>query len=102
MVDRGPFFMHSTTHGFLNRASPVRIWPGAQRKSGSDQRRRYQRSSWVLPQVYPNLYPNRNGDHMTTTDRLAPLVAGLVLAVLVIAGLAHAAREFTAAVGGLL
>lgn len=38
---------------------------------------------------------------MTTTDRLAPLVAGLLVAALVIAGLLHAAREFTAALGGL-
>ena len=38
---------------------------------------------------------------MTTTDRLTPLVAGLLIAALVIAGLLHAAREFTAAVEGL-
>ena len=39
---------------------------------------------------------------MATTDRLAPLVAGLLVVALVIAGLLHAAREFTAAVEGLL
>ena len=38
---------------------------------------------------------------MTTTDRLAPLVAGILVALLVIGGLVYAAHELTAALEGL-
>lgn len=38
---------------------------------------------------------------MTTTDRLAPLVAGVLIAAFILAGLVYAAREFTAALEGL-
>lgn len=38
---------------------------------------------------------------MNALDRLAPLVAGLLVAALIVTGLVYAANEFNAAIAGL-